>query len=232
MKQKTRQKIRFDVITIFPNILDSYFQESLFEHAQEKKIVDVRFHDLRSYVEQEKIKREEGKRRNVDDSPYGGGPGMVLRVEPIYKAIKAIEKKGKKKRIIVLSTRGKKLDSKKAKELSKYNQLILICGRYEGIDERVIEHIADEEISIGDYILAGGELAAAILIEATSRFIPGFLGKQESLEEIHGSFPTYTRPPIFYPSQKTKGKNWKVPEILLSGNHEKISEWRKKFKKA
>ena len=162
------------------------------------------------------------RHKKVDDTPFGGGPGMVLKVEPIYKAVKAI-KKTRGSRIILFSVRGKKLDSATAKRLSKYNQLILICGRYEGVDERVSSHIADEEISLGDYVLSGGELPAMVLIEAVSRYLPSFLGKYESLEEIKGSYPTYTKPAEFEPKKKTK---WKVPPVLLSGNHKKIQEWR------
>jgi tRNA (guanine37-N1)-methyltransferase len=131
--------------------------------------------------------------------------------------------------VILFSTRGKKLDSAIAQRLLKYDHLILICGRYEGVDERVAERIADEEISLGDFVLNGGELAAMVLIETVSRYIPGFLGKIESLEEMNGSFPSYTRPAEFLP--KKTGKKWKVPAVLLSGDHKKIEEWRQKWKK-
>jgi len=129
-----------------------------------------------------------------------------------------------KTRVILFSTRGKRLDAAVARRLSTYDDLILICGRYEGVDERVAEHVADEEISIGDYVLSGGEIPALVLMEAVSRQIPGFLGKEESLEEVNGSFPTYTRPEIF---SSAKGKKWRVPPVLLSGDHKKIAEWRK-----
>ena len=141
------------------------------------------------------------------------------------KKIKAKLRSGKKPQVILFSTRGKKFDAKIARRLSRYDDLILICGRYEGVDERVAQHIVDEEISIGDYVLSGGELPALVLVEAVSRHIPGFLGKEESLEEINGSFPTYTRPEDFIPAQ---GKKWSVPKVLLSGNHKDIEEWRKK----
>ena len=153
---------------------------------------------------------------------------MVMKVEPIYKAIKSIKPKSKKNRIILFSTRGKKFTEKEAKRLAKYNQLILICGRYEGVDERVAKKIADEEISVGDFILSGGELPAMLVTEAISRFVPGVLGKEESLESIKGSYPVYTRPEIFSPDKKTK---WRTPKVLLSGDHKKINEWRKKFDK-
>lgn len=159
-----------------------------------------------------------------------------MKVEPIHKAVKKL-KPNKKTRVILFSTRGKKLDSEMAKRLAKYDRLILICGRYEGVDERVAEYIADEEVSIGDYVLSGGEIPAMVLVEAVSRFVPGFLGKMESLEDIKGSYPSYTRPEVFetkaigpgqlgHSQKKQKTKKWKVPSVLLSGNHVKIEEWR------
>lgn len=215
-------KIQFDVITIFPKIFDSYINESLFKRARERKLVSIKIHDLRKYAI--------GRHRKVDDRPYGGGPGMVMQVEPIYRAVNNIESKGKSKktRVILFGTRGKKLDAKIAKRLSKYDRLILINGRYEGVDERVAQYIADEEISIGDYVLSGGELASLVLMETVLRFIPGFLGKYESLEEKNGSFPTYSRPEIFSPK---KGIQWKVPKELTEGHHKNIEAWRRKFMK-
>jgi tRNA (guanine37-N1)-methyltransferase len=218
--------MRFHIITIFPEIFDSYLGESLFKRAIEKKIVTVRAYNLRNFTTD--------KHHKVDDRPFGGGPGMVLKVEPIYKAVEAIQKqsqrkKAKRTRTILFSARGQKLDAKMAKRLAKYDELILICGRYEGVDERVAENIADEAVSIGDYILSGGELPALVLMESVSRFIPGFLGKEESLEEINGSFPTYTRPEVFAPrssQSKKRSKAWKVPPVLLSGDHKKVKEWR------
>lgn len=193
---------------------------SILKRAQEKKLIQIKTHNLRDYTED--------KHNKVDDNPYGGGPGMMLKIEPIYKAVKSIEDgvgKIEQTRSILFSTRGKKLDKKIAKRLAKYKNLILICGRYEGVDERVAKHIADEEISIGDFVLAGGELPAMLLIEAVSRFVPGVLGKKESLETVRGSYPSYTRPETF--------NTWKVPKTLLSGNHKKIEEWRRqKNKKA
>lgn len=214
--------MKFDIITIFPNIFDSYFKESILKRAQEKRLIKVVAHNLRDYTTD--------RHHKVDDKPYGGGPGMVLKVEPIYKAVQNLKPKTQKlkakTRVILFSTRGKKLDSKTAKRLSKYNQLILICGRYEGVDERVAKYIADEEISIGDYVLSGGELPAMVLAEAVSRHIPGVLGKYESLEEIKGSYPVYTRPEVFKIKNK-KSKFWKVPKVLLSGSHKNIEQWRK-----
>jgi tRNA (guanine37-N1)-methyltransferase len=210
--------MRFDILTIFPKIFDSYVNESLFKRAKEKKIIQIKVHDMRGFAT--------GRHRKVDDRPYGGGPGMVMQVEPIYEAVKKLKPmQDKKTRVILFSTRGKKLDAKTARRLSKYDRLILINGRYEGVDERVARYIADEEISIGDYVLSGGELASLVLMEAVSRFIPGFLGKYESLEEEKGSFPTYTRPEVFEPK---KGKKWRVPNELVTGDHKKIAAWRRK----
>ena len=215
---------RFHIITIFPEMFDSYFRESLMKRAHEKKLLAVKTYNLRDFTND--------KHRKVDDRPFGGGPGMVLKIEPIYSAVESVKRQASRKkskskiRTILFSTRGKKLDAKTAKRLSKYDELILICGRYEGVDERVADYVADEEISIGDYVLSGGEIPTLVLIESVSRFIPGFLGKGESLEEINGSFPTYTRPEIFSPKKGAK-KKWSVPEVLLSGNHKKIEEWRR-----
>ena len=242
--------MKFDILTIFPHIFDSYFGESILKRAQAKKLITIATHNLRDF--------SVGKHNKVDDTPYGGGPGMVLKIEPILRAVCSIlrisnfqlsifkkKKIGKKNRIILFSTRGKKFDAKTAKRLSKYNRLILICGRYEGVDERVATHIADEEISIGDFVLSGGEIPAMVVVEAVSRFIPGVLGKYESLEEIKGSYPVYTRPEIFISGGKAqrakrkgqkrsdkqfaisaKQNGWRVPKVLLSGDHKKIEEWR------
>lgn len=216
--------INFHIITIFPGAFDSYIKTSVLKRALDKKIVKINLINLRDFARD--------SRKTVDDKAYGGGPGMVLKVEPIYRAVRFLKSGAKnqksKTRTILFSTRGKKFDSKIAKRLSHYNNLILICGKYEGVDERVARYIADEEISIGDYVLSGGELAALVLMETTSRFIPGFLGKKESLEEIKGSYPVYTRPEIFtLKSAKKSAKKLKVPSVLLSGDHEKIIKWRK-----
>ena len=216
---------QFDIVTIFPQILDSYFNESLLKKAQEKGLLKIQTHNLRDFTSD--------KHRKVDDTPYGGGPGMVLKTEQVYKAVQSLKSKVKgqrsKVRVILFSLRGKKFDQKEAHRLAKYGQLIFICGRYEGVDERVAEYVADEEISIGDYILSGGELPAAIVIEAVSRLIPGMLGKLESLEEKKGSYPVYTKPESIELKVKSqKSKVIKVPKVLLSGNHKKIEEWRSK----
>ncbi len=212
--------MKFDIITIFPDIFDSYFNESILSRAQKKGLIKINIHNLRDYTND--------KHQRVDDSPYGGGPGMVMMVEPILKAIKKIKnQKSKikiKERVILFSTRGKKFDQKMAQRFSKLDKLIMICGRYEGVDERVAQYIADEEISIGDYVLTGGEIPAMIVVDAVSRFIPGVLGKHESLEEIKGSYPAYTRPESILINKKKRN----VPKVLVSGNHKKIEEWRNK----
>src|SRR3989344_9426416 len=217
---------RFDIITIFPKILDSYFQESLLKKAQDNGLIKIIFHNLRDFTTD--------KHRKVDDTPYGGGPGMVMKAEPIAKAVASIKRqvKSKKKRTILFSLRGKKFDQRAAHRLAKYDQLIFICGRYEGVDERVATDVADEELAIGDFVLSGGELPAAVVIEAVARLIPGMLGKRQSLEELKGSYPVYTKPEVVklnVPGQAGKGqksKVLKVPKVLLSGDHKKIDLWR------
>lgn len=224
--------MKFHILTIFPEIFqnNSYLDYSILKRAQEKKLIQIKAYNLRDFTEDQ--------HRKVDDAPYGGGPGMVFKVQPIYKAVryaKRTAQRAKRVKVILFSTRGKKLDEKTAQRLALCDSLILICGRYEGVDERVARHIADEEISLGDFVCAGGELPAMVLIESVSRFVPGVLGKTESLESIKGSYPVYTRPEVFIAeNEKRKAKNkksrWIVPNILLSGNHQKIDEWRRKQK--
>jgi len=213
---------KFDIITIFPDIFASYFQESIIKRAQEKKLIKINVHNLRDWTSD--------KHKSVDDKPFGGGAGMVLKVEPIYRAVKKLKKKNSK--VILLSAKGKKFDQKMARKFSKLEQMILICGRYEGVDERVAKYVADEEISIGDYVLTGGELPAMIITDAVARLVPGVISKESLNEESFqtvGSleYPQYTRPEIF----SSKEKTWKVPKVLLSGNHKKIAEWQAKQKK-
>lgn len=208
--------MRFDVITLFPNVFESIIHESIIKRAQEKKKVCIRVHDLRDYTKD--------KHRKVDDRPFGGGPGMVLSPQPIFDAVKKI--KGRRRATVILTCpTGKPLTQKLAKNLTKHKNLIILCGHYEGVDERVRRHIVDESISIGDYVLTGGELPAMVLIDCLTRLIPGVLGKDESLveESFEGGvldFPQYTRPANF--------RGIKVPDVLLSGNHLHIQEWRKK----
>jgi len=209
--------MKFHILTIFPEIFrnNPYFEYSILKRAIAAKKISVEAHDIRDQAEE--------PHRKTDDIPYGGGPGMVMKVGPIWETIKAIRKKEPKTHIVLFSTRGKKLDARSAERLSKYTSISFICGRYEGVDERVAEHIADEEMSIGDFVLTGGELPAMIATEAIARFVPGVLGKTESLESVKGSYPSYTRPEIF---DAGRGKKWRVPEVLISGDHKKIDAWR------
>lgn len=212
--------IKFNIITIFPEIFDSYLKEGLLSKAVENKLVKIKIHDLRKWAKD--------RHKSVDDRPFGGGFGMVLKIEPIYKAIKSI--KAKKPKIILFTPRGKKFNQKTAYQLSKINNIIFICGRYEGVDERVAEKIADIELSIGDYDLMGGELPAMVVIESIIRLIPGVIGKEGFLKERIAKskgfveYPQYTRPEIFTTKE---GKKWKTPKVLLSGDHKKIEEWKR-----
>jgi len=218
--------IQFDIITIFPQIFDSYFKESLIKKAQKEKKIKIKVHNLRNWAKD--------KHQTIDDRPFGGGLGMVFKIEPIYKAVKKIKKPNIKSKIILFTPRGKQFNQKIAYQLSKLNQIIMICGRYEGVDERVAKKMADIELSVGPYDLMGGEIPAMIIVETISRLIPGVLGKKQLLkqritkEKGFIEYPQYTRPEVFEP---IKGKKWKVPKILLSGHHKKIKEWRKKHQK-
>jgi tRNA (guanine37-N1)-methyltransferase len=231
--------IKFNIITIFPDIFQSYFNESIIKRAQEKKLVNIKVHNLRDYTDD--------KRKTVDDKPYGGGPGMVMMVEPIFKAVKKLKVKSQKSKVILFSPKGKKFDQAMAKRFSKLDNLIMICGRYEGVDERVAKYIADEEVSVGDYVLTGGEIPAMIVVDAVTRLIPDVIAK-ESLNEESFSFkkqkdlanenyeyPQYTRPEVFIPNKKWAAcppkyakHFWRVPKVLLSGDHKKIEEWKKR----
>lgn len=207
--------MRFDIITIFPEIFGSAFA-GVIKKALERGIIEVYIHDLRDYALD--------KHKQVDDRPFGGGQGMVLKPEPIFRAVEKIRQK-ENALVYLLSPQGKKFDFRLAEELAQHSQLILICGRYEGVDERVIQFLVTGEISIGDYILTGGEPAALVVIDAVARFIPHVVGKEESVKDdsfFKGvlDFPQYTRPRDF--------KEMKVPEVLFSGDHEKIASWRRK----
>lgn len=243
--------MRFDIITIFPKIFDSYFGESILARARKKGLIEINIRNLREYALD--------KHRKVDDTPYGGGVGMVMKVEPIYRAVEAIKKiknknekrktkiKNEKLRVILFSAKGKRFAQDDARRLAKYDKLILICGRYEGVDERVARYIADEEISIGDYVLTGGEIPAMAVVDAVSRLIPCVVGKSESIQDesfkklkvkseklkvgiekevYYLEYPHYTKPEVFSPDKKT---DWRAPKVLLSGNHKKIKEWKEKY---
>jgi len=212
--------VTFDIISIFPDSLSPYVKSSILGRAIKKKLIKVNLVNLRDFAS--------GKHRIVDDAPYGGGPGMVLKADVIFRAVKkSLGRKKRKTRVILFSTRGKKFDAKMARKFSAYEKLVLISGRYEGVDERVAKFCADEEISIGDYVLSGGELPSLVFLEAVSRQIPGVLGKEESLEEKKGSYPVYTRPSSFTVLLGGKKKKFDVPGVLLHGNHKEIDEWRK-----
>jgi len=214
--------ITFHIITIFPYILDSYLNESILKRAQKNKLIKIKIYDLRKF--------SKDKHKKVDARPYGGGPGMVMQAEPLVKAIAFILKgrsAGWKKnaKIILFSPAGKQFDSASSRNFAKkYKDIILIAGRYEGIDARVKKIFKAEEVSVGPYVLMGGELPAMVLIDSISRQIKGVLGSEESLEDERGlGIPAYTRPEVV----KYKDKNYKVPKVLLSGDHKKIEEWRK-----
>ena len=217
--------MNFHVITIFPEMFDSYLKESIVGRAIKNKLISIKFYNPRDF-----IKAPQNNYKPVDDRPYGGGPGMVMKTEPLLKAVakvlNAVKGKNKKLKIILFSTSGKKFATEYAKKsVQEYTDIILISGRYEGIDARVQKILKAQEISIGDYVLTGGELPAMVLIDSISRQIPGVLGKYESLEEERiSSSEVYTRPEIL----KYKGKKYKVPKVLLSGDHAKIDEWKKR----
>lgn len=212
--------MKIDILTIFPGMFGAVLSESIVKRAQEMRKVSIKIHDLRDYTDD--------KRRTVDDKPFGGGPGMVLKVEPIYKAVKHILGRSDSRRnskIILLTPQGRRLEQRMAKRLSKLNRLLLICGHYEGIDERVRKLLIDYEISIGDYILTCGELPAMVLVDSIVRLVPGVLGDGrskliESFENNLLEYPQYTRPAAF--------RGLGVPDVLLSGNHKRIEGWRAK----
>jgi tRNA (guanine37-N1)-methyltransferase len=211
--------MHIDVLTLFPAMFQGPLTESILRRAQDDKLMNVILHDLRKWGL--------GKYHQVDDSPYGGGAGMVMRPDVLVKAIEDVSEKQKPHRIY-FTPRGKKLTQSRVEQLVKKEHLVLVCGHYEGIDQRVIDGWIDEELSVGDYVLTGGELPAMVLIDAISRQIPGVLGKEESAHEESFSkalgrkkeYPHYTRPEEF--------RGMKVPDVLLSGHHKKIEEWRKK----
>ena len=204
--------MKFDVLTLFPEMFEP-LRQSIIGRAEEKKLIDINLINIRDF--------SKDKHKKVDDTPYGGGAGMVMRADVVYEAYKSINDKDAK--VIYLTPQGKVLNQKKVENLSKEKHLILLCGHYEGIDQRVIDKIVDEEISIGDYVLTGGEIPAMVLIDSVSRYVDGVLSEDSTFEESfsHGilEYPQYTRPETF--------ENIKVPEILQSGHHENINKWRR-----
>ncbi len=212
--------MQIDVMTLFPGMFPTVLGASILKRAQESGRLRVTMHDLRNYTHD--------KHRSVDDRPYGGGPGMVMRVEPIFEAVEDIRKRScashTRCQTLLMSPQGEPLSSPVAEQLAAAEHLILICGHYEGVDDRVRQALVDRSISIGDYVLTGGELPALVLIDCVSRFIPGVIGHPQATDEEsfkHGwlEYPQYTRPPVF--------RTMAVPEVLVSGDHERVAEWRK-----
>lgn len=206
--------MHIDILTLFPKMFDSPFSESIVKRAAERGLLNIHIHDLRDYTHD--------AHRTVDDYSYGGGPGMVIKPEPLFEAVEAIGDGSAW--VVLLTPQGRPLRHEVAQELSFKERLLLICGHYEGVDERVREHLVDDEISIGDYVLSGGELPAMVLVDAIARLVPGVLGSGESKdEESHAQgmleYPQYTRPQVY--------RGWEVPSVLLSGNHAEIAEWRR-----
>ena len=209
----------FHVLTIFPEFFRGPFEHGVIQRAREAGLIRIRVHDLRDWTHD--------RHRTVDDRPFGGGEGMLLKPGPVFEAVESIwPEKGPARKVALLSAQGRRFDQAKARELSRCEELLLICGRYEGVDERIAEHLADEELSIGDFVLSGGELAAAVVIDAVARLRAGVLGNENSaVAESFGEdglldCPQYTRPAEF--------RGWKVPDVLLGGNHEEIRRWRQK----
>jgi len=208
--------IRFDVLSVFPEMLHSPLDFSLIKKAREKGLIEVGLHDIRDWARD--------KHNMTDDAPYGGGCGMVMKVEPVERALKSLKRADVQPLVILMTPQGETFNQKIAVELAQQKHLILICGRYEGVDERIREHLTDREISIGDYILTGGELSALVVVDAVSRLIPGVLGNDASAttESFSGGlleYPQYTRPAEY--------KGWGVPDVLVSGNHAQIDQWRR-----
>lgn len=208
--------MRFDIITIFPEMFGSAFSSGVLSKAIDKGKIEIHIHNLRDFTSD--------KHRQVDDRPFGGRPGMVLKPEPVFNAVEKI-REDEETPVFLLSPQGRKFDSSLAEGWADYPQIILMCGRYEGVDERIVDYLVTDEISIGDYVLTGGEPAAVVVVDAVSRFVPGVVGKEESVRSdsfVEGlfGFPQYTRPRNF------RGK--KVPDVLFSGDHRKIELWRRK----
>lgn len=208
--------MRYDVLTIFPEMIRAYLKEGILARAAKRDLIKIEVRDIRAFAK--------GAHKNTDDRPFGGGDGMVMKPGPIYRALDSVPRVGEENLVVLLTPQGKRFDQGLAWELSRQKQLILLCGRYGGIDERIRKLCVDRELSIGDYVLSGGELAALVLMDTVSRLIPGVLGsetspQEDSFEDGLLEYPQYTRPRVFM------GKE--VPEILLSGDHEKIRQWRK-----
>lgn len=219
--------MKFTVLTLFPEMFSSFMEKGILQRGLKKNLIDIDLINFREF--------SKDKHKKVDDTPYGGGAGMLLACQPIFDAMEDVKKHSKTAakatRTIYMTPKGKRLTQSRVEKLASYKHVILLCGHYEGVDQRVVDALIDEEVSIGDYVLTGGEIPAMVLIDAVSRYIPGFLGKEASLDEetfsraLKGKkeYPHYTRPPEF--------RGMKVPEVLTSGNHAEIEKWRKKHVK-
>jgi len=222
---------KFDIITLFPDVIEPYTKASILGRAQKKRLIKIKAHDLRKF--------SKDKHKKVDDTPYGGGPGMLMTVQPIDDAVRKVRNKlvKKKTRVILTAANGRMFTQADAKRLAKYDQLIFICGRYEGIDHRVEEEIADEVFSVGEYVLTGGELPALIMTDAIARNVSGVLGAESSLEaESYNQtgvleYPQYTKPEVYEFRSGLKKKELKVPKVLLSGDHAMIGAWKQEQSK-
>jgi tRNA (guanine37-N1)-methyltransferase len=210
--------MRIEILTTLPLVIDAYTGESILGRARKRGVIEIEAVNLRDYAED--------RHHTTDDTPFGGGPGMVMKCEPVFRAVEALTSRGAgaRPRVLLMSPQGRKFDQRMAEELAGENYVIIICGRYEGIDERVREHLATDEVSIGDYVLTGGELAALVIADAVARLVPGVLGDESSpeMESFAGGlleYPQYTRPADF--------RGYVVPDVLLSGNHAEIEKWRR-----
>jgi tRNA (guanine37-N1)-methyltransferase len=210
--------ILFDVITIFPEFFRGPFDYGVIRRGREKGLLEARVHDLRSHTSD--------RHRTVDDRPFGGGEGMVLKPEPLFQAVEAIRED--EAEVVVLSASGKRFTQSEALRLSKSRQVILICGRYEGIDERVVEHLATTELSVGDFVLSGGEIGAVVIVDAVARYIPGVVGKEDSVLKDSFSDPASLETTVEHPhyTRPAEFRGWPVPEVLISGDHEAVRKWR------
>ncbi len=208
--------MRFDIFTLFPEVFNPYFETSILKRAIQNNLVDIQLHNIRDWTTD--------KHHTTDDTPYGGGGGMVMKPEPVFAAIESVLGTQRVFPSILLTPQGRPYNHKIAKQLAGEDRIALLCGHYEGVDERIREHLVSDEISVGDYVLTGGELAAMIVVDSVSRFLPGVLGDPEGADDDSFAsglleYPHYTRPEDF--------RGWKVPEVLLSGNHKAIAQWRR-----
>jgi tRNA (guanine37-N1)-methyltransferase len=213
--------MQFEVFTLLPEVFPPYLESSILQRARQRGLIDVRVHNIRDYTHD--------RHHTTDDTPYGGGGGMVMKPEPVFEAVETVLGQGDLAQplpfpVILLTPQGRVFTQRVAEELSRYERIALLCGRYEGVDERIREHLVTDEISVGDYVLTGGELPALLIIDAVSRLLPGVLGDPTGAEDDSHAmglleYPHYTKPPEF--------RGWKVPDVLASGNHAKIEQWRR-----